>query len=62
MKDLVSIKMLTKEEIISLLYFADEIKKKHKRDEEYKPLKDKIGYLNCGKVRSEFNTSMSQGL
>lgn len=41
MKDLVSIPNLTKGQIISLLDFADELKEKHKRAEEYKPLKDK---------------------
>lgn len=41
LKDLVSIKDLTSDEITYLLDFADEIKQKHKNGEEYKPLKDK---------------------
>lgn len=41
MKDMISIKMLTKQEIIDLLYFADELKEKNRRAEEYKPIKNK---------------------
>jgi ornithine carbamoyltransferase len=41
MKDLVSIKNLSKEEIVGLLDFADEIKAIHKKEEEYLPLKNK---------------------
>ncbi|MBW9157758.1 hypothetical protein G9F71_006460 [Clostridium sp. FP2] len=40
-KDLVSIKNLTKNQIIALLDFADEIKEKHKRGEDYKLLQNK---------------------
>jgi len=40
-KDLVSIKNLTKKQILELLDLADEIKEKHKRGEDYKPLKNK---------------------
>jgi len=41
MKDLISIKRLTKQEINDLLTLADELKEKNKRSEEYKPLRNK---------------------
>jgi ornithine carbamoyltransferase len=41
MKDLVSIKNMSKEEIVGLLDFADEIKAMNKRQEAYLPLKNK---------------------
>lgn len=41
MKDLISIKNLTKDEIVALLDYSDEIKSKFNNGEEFKPLKGK---------------------
>lgn len=62
MKDLVSIKMLTKEEIINLLYFADEMKKKNKRDEEYKPLKNKTVITSFPSTSLRTRISFEKGI